>query len=163
MDASLTRSGGKLAWPRTGTRRESGSLCVGEQMAVITGTDSGENLAGTSGDDEICALGGNDTIALSGGVDTVDGGDGDDRLTGGPAPFLISRSYLITANHISLAGVFDTTFANVERIQIFETTPGEVTLDASGFAGTALTVTVGLGYHTLTGGAAADTFIIQGG
>jgi serralysin len=134
---------------------------------VVTGTDAGETLSGTSGDDVISALGGDDTINLSAGHDSIDGGDGNDRISAlGSALGLAAgaRSYTISGNRFfDASGLVDTTFSNVERIALNDQTGGNVTLDASGFTGTLLSVTTNNGSHHLTGSAAGDTFTSFGG
>src|SRR4051794_18286989 len=122
---------------------------------TVTGTDAGETLNGTSGDDVISALGGDDTINLSAGHDSIDGGEGNDRISAVASTLGVAagaRSYTITSNHFfDASGVVDTTFSNVERIVLNDQTGGDVTLDASGFTGTALSVTTNNGSHHLTG------------
>lgn len=52
-------------------------------MAIITGTESSENLNGTNDADTIDGLGGNDGLYGLDGDDTINGGEGNDTLSGG--------------------------------------------------------------------------------
>lgn len=52
-------------------------------LALIEGTEAGEQLLGTEGDDDIRGGGGNDRLYGRGGDDRLEGGSGDDYLSGG--------------------------------------------------------------------------------
>ena len=49
-------------------------------MAIIRGTNFGDNLTGTSGNDTIYGFAGNDTITGGDGRDILDGGNGNDTF-----------------------------------------------------------------------------------
>ncbi|MEQ5837732.1 calcium-binding protein [Marinobacter sp. NFXS9] len=55
----------------------------GNFESVVTGTDSGEQLAGSAGSDLVKGLGGDDTLFGMAGDDQVEGGDGNDQIYGG--------------------------------------------------------------------------------
>ena len=134
-------------------------------MAIVTGTESGETLSGTSGDDQISALGGNDVINLSKGVDTVDGGAGDDRLNANSGTINLPvgpRTYTLTASRLfDGSGQLDTSFANIERVSFADQSGYDVTFNAAAFTGLSLSLLVGAGSHSLTGGAQADSFTVS--
>ncbi|NUP14344.1 MAG: hypothetical protein HOW73_50575 [Polyangiaceae bacterium] len=55
---------------------------LGNNRALIIGTDEGDDISGTDGEDIICAFRGRDTIRGGNGDDYIDGGSGNDEIYG---------------------------------------------------------------------------------
>jgi Ca2+-binding RTX toxin-like protein len=148
-----------------------GGISPTDEPNVISGTASSDYLIGTTGKDNIDAAGGDDTITLSQGADVIDGGAGYDRLyasiyDGSPFGFGTgARSYTITATKVSDAsGILNTTFANIERLEIYDSSSVNKSLDASLFSGTGgVSTSFTFGTNAIVGSAYADNFSIGSG
>ena len=140
-------------------------------MSIIIGTEGSDDhvlvpgstsLRGTLDADVISGLAGNDRIFGSEGSDQIDGGADSDRLifnlfnTNFFTVTTGSRSFTVTADHISDGGPIATSFTAIERVILNTTGTGDYgdTIDAS--TGPAVNLFLGDGNDIVTTGAGED-------
>ena len=128
---------------------------AGMERADLIGGAGGDTIsvAGFSGQATLSGQGGNDTLTGGAGNDSLDGGTGSDTvLETGAAGYVLTTSQLTGSGTDSLTDVEN---ANLTG------DAGANTIDASGFVGTATTLTGGAGNDTITGSTGQDS--IDGG
>ncbi|MGZ0163483.1 MAG: hypothetical protein ACKVII_06185 [Planctomycetales bacterium] len=139
------------------------TLLTGNGMDTLAGIERAD-LIGGAGDDTISVAGftGQATLTGQGGNDTLTGGAGNDALDGGAGSDTVLESgaagYVLTTSQ--LTGFGTDSLTSIENANLTGDAGANI-IDASGFVGTATTLTGGAGNDTITGSSGQDN--IDGG
>ena len=139
------------------------TLLTGNGMDTLAGIERADliggagndtiSVAGFSGQATLSGLGGDDTLTGGLGNDSLDGGSGSDTvLETGAAGYVLTTSQLTGFGTDSLTGIENANLTGDATAN---------TINASGFAGTATTLSGGAGNDTITGSPGRDS--IEGG
>ena len=125
-----------------------------ERADLIGGTGADLiSVAGFTGQATLSGLGGDDTLTGGAGNDSLDGGSGSDTvLDVGAAGYVLTTSQLTGSGTDSLTSIENANLTGDASAN---------TINASGFAGTATTLSGGAGNDTITGSSGQDS--IEGG
>ncbi len=178
-DSITGGSGNDIIYVSSGNSTISGgsghdSIAGGSGNDIIYGGSGNTTISGGGGNDSIVGGSGNDIIYGGSGDDTLDGGTGNATISGGGGNDTISAIgtdswlALFGATNMTLSGNTLTTFggaspaanSSISGFQhaILAAGPGNFTLDASAFSGSAILI-AGTGNDTLIGSSAGDTFV----